>query len=210
MRRLVLVSCVFAAAVLSAQSSDRSSQLLLDNDIVRVSRVATAPARSLRLDPKTDAVLVRLADGSATFFPKGTAFEATSSGSEPAIDFVIELKKHWDAEVHACEYPRQCTRETRLGNETVAWTTTLFTNGFITATQHRLVLHATLDSSYYSAKGTDKILVIPFTGLQANFGGAQEELKSGEPYFTNGTDVEVTAPESEARWLVLRINMPKQ
>ena len=66
-----------------------------------------------------------------------------------------------------------------------------------------------LDSSYYTAKGSDRILFIPFTAFHGNFGGIDEILRPGEPYFTKGVEVEVTAPDAETRWLVLRLNVPQ-
>lgn len=197
---VIVMSPVFATRA-SAQTAAQP-QILLENEFVRVTRVSSAAA-----DDKLDQVLVQLSEGKASFIPKGTT--AQPAAPTNADDLVVELKKHWDAEVQPCSFPRQCTRETKMGNETVAWSTTLFTNGFVTGTTHRLALHATLDSSYYTAKGSDRILFIPFTAFHGNFGGIDEILRPGEPYFTKGVEVEVTAPDAETRWLVLRLNVPQ-
>jgi len=191
--------CAIAAAQTAA-----SPQPLLDNEFVRVTRVS----QPLHPNDDTDRALVQLSGETAIFIPKGSAIHVTSP-VDPN-DLIVELKNHWDVEVKPCAYPKQCTHETRMGGETVAWSTTLFTNGFVTATTHRLALHATLDSSYYTAKGSDRILIIPFTIFRANFGGIDESLTPGEPYFTKGIEVEVTAPDAETRWLVLRINTPER
>jgi hypothetical protein len=184
--------------------------LLIDNDLVRVSRITIPLSGDLNLKGKSDTVLVRLSDETASFIPKGPVVQDKNSGQHDVVDLLVELKKHWNPPVHACAAPAQCTHETKIGQDTIAWSTTLFTNGFLTGISHKLVESGTLTSSYYSAKGSDKILVIPFTDLQANFGGQEEKLKAGEPYFTAGTDVEVAASSGESRWLVLRMNVPKE
>jgi hypothetical protein len=95
-----------------------------------------------------------------------------------------------------------------MGGSAVAWTTTLFSNGFVTAMRHKMVRGGTLSSSYYSAKGSDHILLIPITELQGNFGGLDEQLKAGQAYFTDATEVEITAKDAEARWIVIRLHAP--
>ncbi len=207
---MVLVSLALLATGVLAQTSVPVPQTLLENDFVRVSRVTLAPGSALNMDAKNDTVLIRLSDESARFIPKGAAVQDTNpAGQNDIVDLVVELKKHWPPPVHACVAPAQCTHETKVGHDTIAWSTTLFTNGFLTAVTHKLVESGTLTSSYYTAKGSDKILVIPFTDLLANFGGTEEKLKAGEPYFTDGTEVEVEAADGESRWLVLRMNVPK-
>jgi len=51
---------------------------------------------------------------------------------------------------------------------------------------------------------------VPFTDLKANFGGIEEALKAGQPYFSTATRAEVTGIDGEARWFVLRLNSPKK
>jgi hypothetical protein len=182
--------------------------LLLDNDFVRVSRV---PAEEgLKEDDKSDRVIVSIAQENAKFVSKSAGLDESKAANHTGGDLVIELKKHWEAEMRPCSYPMKCTHETQMGSDTIAWTTTLFTNGFITATTHKLVRHGTLASSYYTAKGSDRILVIPFTDLAVSFDGIEESLKAGHPYFSAASQVEVTAKDAESRWLVLRINDPSK
>ncbi len=210
--RLVFFSCsvvLLLGASAIAQAAGAVPQLLLENDFVRVSRITIAPKGSITFAEKTDAVLLRISSESAEFMPKGKSVQETNATEVEAVDFLIGLKRHWDAEVLPCSFPKQCTRATQMGGEAIAWTTTLFTNGFITASTHKLVRGGTLTSSYYTAKGSDKILVVPFTKLTANFGGTEETLDAGEPYFGAGTEVEVAAHDAEPRWFVLRINVPK-
>jgi hypothetical protein len=42
--------------------------------------------------------------------------------------------------------------------------------------------------------------------LDVNFSGIEESLKAGQPYFGEGTEVEVTGKESGSRWFVLRFS----
>ena len=52
------------------------------------------------------------------------------------------------------------------------------------------------------------VSLTPFTNLQANFGGTPESFKTGQPYFTNASEVEVTGKGSGVRWLVVRMHAP--
>ncbi len=195
-------------ALSDAQIGSMSPQFLLDNDFVRVSRV---PAKeSPKGDDKNDRVIVSIPQESAQFILKGANLDQDKLPYPKAGDLLIELKKHWEAEMRPCSYPMKCTRETQIGGDTIAWTTTLFTNGFITGTMHKLVRHGTLASSYYTAKGTDRILLIPFTDLDISFDGIEESLKAGHPYFSAALQVEVTSKDAESRWFVLRINDPSK
>ena len=188
--------------------TSQTSQVVLDNEFIRVVRVTTPAPSGLTLEGKNDAVLVRLQGETAQFVPKGSRLDESAAPEHEGIELLLEIKRHWDAEVHPCAYPMKCTRETLVGNEPIAWTTTLFTNGFVTASTHKVKRGGTLTSSYYTSKGTDRILLIPFTDLNANFGGIEESLKAGQPYFTAAPEVEVSASDAESRWFVLRINTP--
>jgi hypothetical protein len=203
-----LAAVLFILTPLSAQTSAPLPQPMLDNDWVKVLRVAVPPGGKLDREETGDAVLLRMRGESAQFLPKGSRLESSNSSGQESVEYLIELKEHWDAPMRVCAYPMTCTRETKLGGEAVAWTTTLFTNGFITAATHKAARHASLTSSYYSAKGSDHIVLIPFTNLYVSFGGVEEILKAGQPYFTSGTQVEVSAKETDSRWFVLRLNTP--
>jgi hypothetical protein len=196
------------AAIAAAQMSGQAPQVVLDNDFVRVIRVTASAVNTRAIDEKNDTVIVRLQDETARFIPKGGQFDRSSGTDPSSAELLIGIKRHWDAEMRPCAYPMKCTRETVVGNEPIAWTTTLFTNGFVTATTHKVAPGGTLTSSYYTAKGTDRILFIPFTAIKASFGGIEESLKAGQPYFTAGTEVEVSATDAESRWFVLRLNTP--
>jgi hypothetical protein len=204
----LLATVLVLATSLAAQTTTPGSQLILDNEFVRILRVTVPAGGNVGFEEKDDAVVVRLPDEAARFIPKGKRLDDINATSHDIIDLVVELKRHWEAEIRPCSYPMQCTRETRLGEQPIAWTTTLFTNGFITVSTHKVIPHGTLSSSYYTSKGSDRIVVIPFTNLDLNFGGIDESLKVGQPYFGPGTEVEVTAKDDESRWLVLRINSP--
>jgi hypothetical protein len=201
---------VFLVLVALAQAQVASTvlPLVLDNGLIRVSRL---PAdEGLRVDDKSDRVVVSIPQETATFISRGAGLEQSKTTDLRSGDLVIELKKHWDAEMRPCSYPMKCTHETQMGSDTIAWTTTLFTNGFVTAATHKLVRRGTLASSYYTAKGSDRILVIPFTDLDVSFDGIEESLKAGHPYFSAASQVEVTTKDTESRWLVLRINDPSK
>jgi hypothetical protein len=201
---LVVVLVAFA----HAQIPSAAPQLLLDNDFLRVSRI---PAEeSLKVDDKSDRVIGSVPQESAKFISKSAALVESKTVDYKGGNLVIELQKHWDGETRPCAYPMKCTRETQMGSDTIAWTTTLFTSGFITATTHKLVRDGTLDSSYYTAKGSDRILLIPFTDLDVSFYGVEESLNAGYPYFSAASQVEVTAKDTESRWFVLRINDPSK
>jgi len=200
-----LVYCAVFAAAGAAQATE-PAQLVIENDFVRATRVTIPVKGEFAPLEKYDAVLVRLPDETARFIAKGDRISETNTTDHDVVELLIEMKKHWDAEMRPCAAPKNCTRETKMGGETIAWTTTLFTNGFVTVTTQKVVRGGTLTSSYYTSKGPDKIVLVPFTDLNANFGGIEESLKAGQPYFGTGTDVEVTGKDSEGRWLVLRIN----
>lgn len=186
----------------------RQPLVLLDNDQVHITRLVLPAKSRVPLDSGADTFAVRLGDETVTFVAKGARSVRENPSDSEVVDLLIRPKRHWDTEVRPCAEPMKCSRETRMGKETIAWTTTLFTNGFLTASTHRVVRGGTLDSSYYSAKGSDRIVMIPFTAVDANFGGIDESLKPGQPYFSAATEVEVTATDTEARWFVLRMNSP--
>jgi len=205
---LTWILAVLVCASAPGQTPVSPPQLVLENDTVRVSKITLPAHGHFTFDEKADAVMVRLSDESGQFMAGGHIAVDNSTDLD-ATDILISLKNHWDAEVRPCSFPRECTRETQMGGQAIAQTTTLFTNGFVTAAVHRLVPGGTLDSSYYTAKGSDRIVVIPFTALDASFDGTPVNLKSGDPYFSSATQVEVTARDHEARWFVLRLNLPK-
>jgi hypothetical protein len=190
----------------AAQTAGPQTQLVLENEFVRVSRITIPPKGEFKVAESNDAVVVRLQGESAQFVPKGEPVTETNATDRDEVELLVELKKHWDVEMRPCSFPKTCTRETKMGQEPIAWTTTLFTNGFMTATMHKVVRGGTLTSSYYTAKGSDKIVLIPFTDVDVNFSGTEENLKPGQAYFGVGTEVEVTAGHAESRWFVLRFS----
>jgi len=205
----MLTLAVFSVSLTAAsQPSDTTRELLLENAAVRIFRTTVPPGATLRLNENGDTFVVDLQSEKAIFLAKGTATNLQNSSAEDTVDLLIQPKTHWDAEVRPCGAPMKCTRESSMGGEPIAWTTTLFTSGFLTATYHKVVRGGTLDSSYFSATGSDSLVFVPFTNLQANFGGTPESLKTGQPYFTTASEVEVTGKDSEVRWLVVRMHAP--
>jgi hypothetical protein len=106
--------------------------------------------------------------------------------------------------VRTCVEPRKCSRPIRMGPNEIGEMTSLFTNRFITAYRHRLVVRRTLTSTYYSTKGKDHLLLIPLTNLRT-----EENLKQGQAYTSDATEVEVNADLAEARWVVVRVETPE-
>lgn len=202
--------CIWFAACLCAPvlCEENAPEPVFDNDYVRVYRLSLAPGSRTQLRQARDTVLIHLKDGESEFLKSQSLVAFENSEEKATSDVIVELKKHWDAEVRPCAAPMKCTRETMMGGSAIAWTTTLFSNGFVTAMRHKLVRGGTLSSSYYSAKGSDHILLIPITELQGNFGGLDEQLKAGQAYFTDATEVEITAKDAEARWIVIRLHAP--
>jgi hypothetical protein len=47
------------------------------------------------------------------------------------------------------------------------------------------------------------------TNLRANFDGTEENLKQGQAYTSDATEVEVHADLAEARWVVVRVETPE-
>ena len=97
-----------------------------------------------------------------------------------------------------------------MGDASIGETTSLFTNGFITAYRHRIERGGTLSSSYFSPRGKDHLLVIALSEMQANFDGVEETLARGQTYTSEATSVEVRAQTGEAGWIVIRVQTPKK
>ncbi len=214
------------------QSADKPvqqavSQLVEENDYYRVFRADLVPDAVSRVDQHgRDTVVValgeglslttrksinpeKLKDGEARFLPRESAPQIVNVGNSLPQLLMIELKRHWDAEVRACSEPSTCTRPIRMGEASIGETTSLLSNGFITVQRHRLDAGGTLDSSYFSSRGRDHLLLVALTDLQANFGGTAETLLRGQTYSSDSTELEVNAPKSEAKWIVIRLQTPK-
>jgi len=161
------------------------------------------------LTPSKGADAETLKSGDVRFIARDAYAKILNSQDKPAEALAIELKHHWDAEMRPCTEPMKCTRPIRMGSDEIGETTSLFTNGFITAYSHRLVLGGTLTSSYFSSKGKDHLLLVALTDLRAVFDGTEENLKRGQVYTSEATEIEVDADQNEARWVVVRIEIPK-
>jgi hypothetical protein len=151
----------------------------------------------------------QIATDEVRFLARDTDLRILNSSDKPSQALVIELKQHWDAEVRTCVEPMKCSRPVRMGPSEIGDTTSLFTNGFIPAYRHRLVVRGARTSRYYSTKGKDHLLLIPLTNLRANFDGTEENLKQGQAYTSDATEVEVNADLSAARWVVVRVETPE-
>jgi hypothetical protein len=149
-----------------------------------------------------------LANGDVRFISQKDSATVSNHGNKSLEILVIELKQHWNNEIRPCSEFAKCTRPIRIENNEIGETTSLFTNGFITAYRHRLAARGTLTSTYYSSKGKDHLLLIPLTDLRANFDGTDETLKHGQVYPSEATEIEVNAETQEIRWVVIRVQVP--
>lgn len=152
---------------------------------------------------------VNLKDGEARFLPVGNPPHLVNSGGGTVAVLIVELKQHWDAEMRVCSEPAKCTRPIRMGEYSIGETTSLFTNGFVTAYRHRLERGGTLSSSYFSTKGKDHLLLIALTDLHVSFDGNDETLKAGQAYASEATGIDVDAATAPVRWVVIRVETPK-
>lgn len=193
--------------------------LIEDNSDVRIQRLDNVDLPKGISTSGRDAVFVALGDvalssgtsqaetlklGEARFLQREKKYSADGSA------IVIELKQHTDRPVKYCEPSLSCTHESSMGDaQAVSSTTTLFTNGFVTAMRHKVVSNGSLDSSYYSAKGKDSVIFVPLTDVKVQFDGIQEQLKLGQAYFTNASAVSVEGGEKGAQWVIVRLNQPK-
>jgi hypothetical protein len=229
MARLAIIYLLLTVAFRAqANPPEPTGELIADDAHYRVSRVTMVPGAQVVVKQNGhDVVLVvpasaRITLASSVDSPPedigGGQVRFLKTGSKAAIGnptdktgqaLVVELKQHWDAEVHPCAEPKKCTRSIRAGGQEIGETKQLFGNGFITAYQHRLVAGASLTSSYFSAKGKDHLLFIAQTDLRANFDGLEETLNPGQAYSSDAAEVEISASSSEAKWVVIRIETPK-
>ena len=190
-------------------------ELAFDNDYFRVLRVAV-PAGEIPIhgEQSRDVVIVPIVppapgrDIGVIFVAKGSPPHVTPL-ADPYEALVIEVKKHWEAEVRSCASPMTCTHKITAGGLDVGETTLLFGNGFVTAYRHHLISGGTLDSSYHSTKGTNHILVVALTELPLNVGGIEQDLRSGQVFFSDQTEAEVNAGSHAADWVVLRVLSPR-
>ncbi|MCU1287435.1 MAG: hypothetical protein JWO13_3785 [Acidobacteriales bacterium] len=202
--------------------------LVFENEYVRVFKVEVAPhAETLYHKHDVDYVFVTLGDsdvdsvrvgekpvrlllkdGDTRFTKGGFAHKAVNNSDKPFVNVTVELKKAFDAEMKNCEEPMKCTRDIMLGGSPIGDSTSLFTNGFVTVVRHHLKAGASLTSSYYSARGKDKILFVPLTQAKVNFGGISELLNIGQVYFSGAGELEVNAGDDDVRWVMIRLNLP--
>jgi hypothetical protein len=220
---MLLAVSLWAQSAPTADSGDRLvPELAAENNYYLANRLAI-PAGSVVQVPQhgRDAILIMLGDAMAEFKlepsdePQNLGFGEVrflSRGSHPILTsdnaleiLVVELKQHWDPEMRLCTEPAKCRHTIRMDSKEIGDSTSLFTNGFITAYRHHLVIRATLTSSYYSANGKDHLLLVPLADLTATFDGTEKELVRGQVYPSEASQVEVDAAKQEARWIVIRV-----
>lgn len=212
----------------NSDNNPESSQLAAENAYYQVTRLLLPGASTVKvLQHGHDAVIVVVGDGVAEltlpksteslklkngdvkFSPNGASPSLSNEGPTTLEILVVELKHHWNAEIRPCSVFANCTRSIGGGNVEIGETTSLFSNGFISAYRHRLTAGGSLTSSYFSSKRKDHLLFIPLAALKANFDGTGEDLKRGQVYPLEASEVEVTAGTHEIRWVVIRMQTPK-
>jgi hypothetical protein len=232
---LVLVFEVLAQSVPPKESAkmadigvpEPGSQLLEENEYFRVVRanvvagattaiehhgrdaVVLSLGEGLRLSVGTAPEPGPLKEGEARFLPLARGAKVANLEDRTLQMIVVELKQHWEPDVHVCSEPSKCSRPIVIGDFPVGETTSLFTNGFVTAYSHRLDRGGTLSSAYFSTKGKDHLLLIALTELHANFDGTDEVLRAGQTYASDATQIEVNAADTKARWIVIRVQIPR-
>jgi hypothetical protein len=157
-----------------------------------------------------NSVPVTLSPGEVRFVKKGLHPVLANNAQNPAQVIFAALQQSWGAEIRACAEPMKCTHPIQTGPTQIGQSTTLFTNGFITAYRHYLVKGGDLSSSYFSSNGVDHLLLVALTDLRANFDGVEEQLTAGQVYASEASQVEVNASSGDARWIVIRVQTPKK
>jgi acyl-homoserine lactone acylase PvdQ len=236
-RTLACATCLFIT-ISSAQASSGaaqaatndlppSAQLLENNEDFRVQRLDIQETTKVSLPQLSmDTVFVvlgdglslstptlkepeQLADGDVRFLAKGKAPSFFHQNHNDSALVVIGIKHHWDAEVTPCQAPKVCTHAIRADRSQIGQSTTLFTNGFLTAYRHRMDHGGTLSTSYYSSRGKHHLMFVALEDLHANFDGTDQDLKRGQVFGTDAADIEVDAGKRNIAWAVIRIEMPK-
>lgn len=233
-----LALLMFLAATASAQSQAEPSQssassaapqshAVDENEHFRVERFDFDGKSQIDLPRhRPDAIIVSLGQDLALSSPKSNRAEALANGDVRFLGqradstiihtddgqsqfLVIELKHHWDAEIRPCVETKACTHVVRIGGFEIGTSTSLFTNGFVTAYRDQIGKGGTLATSYYSAKGKHHLMFVALDDLHANFDGTEHDLKPGQVVASDAAEVEVDAGSHEARWIVIRIEGPK-
>lgn len=237
---VVLLLSIIAAAQAAKETevpveNEPHHHLVFENEYVRVFKVEVAPHEATLVHRhERDYVVVTIGDAEVTnagvgkepkkwnfkdadvtFLEangeKSFAHKAVNEGGKIFENVTIEIKRSWNTAMRNCTDPLKCERTIRVGDFEVGASTSLFTNGFVSAYRYRAKPGATISSNFYSSKGNNFVLIVAITPMKANFGGIEEELKAGQVYGTDGADIEVNAPrDQELRWIVLRLNWPSK
>ena len=151
----------------------------------------------------------KLADGDVRFVKYSAYQSILHAGAGASQALVIGLKHHWDVEIRSCAEPKTCNRPIRAGGVEIGQSTNLFTNGYLSASRHRMERGGTLATSYYSSKGKDHLLLVALADLQANFDGIQQNLQRGQVFGSDAGEVDVEAGAQAVTWVVIRVEVPK-
>ena len=181
MRKTLALTLILAAIAWAQKNSEEAVQpgvtpdradfrLLEDNEHFRVQRIdLVGESKVSVVERGRDLIVVALGDGLSLSFGnrldpeklvEGEVRFVNGSlhptifhrGDETSLVLVVELSRHWDAEMRLCTEPKTCAHPIRVGGFEIGQTTSLFSNGFVTAYRHRMERGGTLATSYYSPK----------------------------------------------------------
>lgn len=209
----------------ASQTASEEYELLEENDFFRISRWEVAAGQTASIVDKRDFIVIAqsevearikrpgeatvlMSQGGVRFVPRGEQLTIENPDIKPAKVLIAVIKNHWDAGIRECIEPKKCSHPIRTGSLEIGESTLLFTNGFLTAYSYRLDRSGTLDTSYYSSRAKDHLVLFALTDLDASLDGQDEQLKAGQVYATGAGQVEVNAVSSDARWVVLRMDVP--
>jgi hypothetical protein len=216
------------SAAPSNSSPGLSSHVLLENENFRVEHLDLNGEIRATLPPRgTDTIIASLSTGvslvsgksdqqqplekgDVRFLRRSERATLVQSGSSASEVLLVDLKQHWDVDAVPCLETKACSHAIRIGTAEIGQSTSLFTKGFVTAYRDWMDPGGTLDTSYYSKSGTHHLLLIALDGLQADFDGSSQNLKRGQVYASDATQVEVEAGDHAVRWVMIRVETPKK
>ena len=218
------------SAVQTASSAAPEPQTILENEAYHVMRVDLDNERQIALpQPGHDVIVVVLGDGVSLRTVAGGKAESLAYGEVRFVDrnihgsllhagtslaqvLVVGLKQHWDAEIRPCTLPRTCSHPIRVGGQQIGQSESLFTNGFVTAYRDEISQGGTLNTSYYSKKGTHHLVLIALDDFRASFDGKEQELSRGQAFGSDADEVEIEADSKVSHpveWIVIRLESGK-
>ena len=228
---LAMLQAASTAPSIVPITKEPSHHMVLDNEYVRVFYVEVPPHAETQYhqhdkdyifvtlgDASVDSVRVGekpvhldLKDGDTRFTKGGFAHKAVNQSDTVFKNLTIELIQKVDPDLLLCNLDSACVRPIKLGDKAIGQSRKLFSNGFITATGNSLISGGSLSSSFFATSGLQEhILFMALTPLQLIVGTEKKKLNAGELWFGSIDELEITALETEAKWVVIRIDSKKK